>query len=148
MVASAMNRSTAGFSLIELLIVIAIIGVLASIAYPSYQDSVAKTRRNDAASALMESVQALERYYTVNHRYTNSSGNLPAIYPTKAPNNGVTYYNIAVAGTPTASTFTLRASPTGAMTGDYCGNFQIDQSGVLSLDSASSGYTVAKCWRR
>ena len=137
-----------GFSLIELMVTVAVIGILASIAYPSYQDSVAKARRNDAAGAVLEAAQALERYYSVNGRYTNSSGNLPAVFPSVVPNSGATYYNIAVTGTPSANTYTLRATRTGSMTGDRCGNFQINQSGTLSLDSASTGYTVAKCWRR
>ena len=131
-------KHTRGFSLIELLIVIAIVGILAGIAYPSYQE----------AGALQEAAQALERYYSVNGRYINSSGSLPAIYPTRVPSSGASYYTIAVTGTPSANTYTLRASRTGSMAGDKCGNFQINQSGTLSLDSAASAYTVAKCWRR
>lgn len=142
------HRRRAGFSLIEILIVIAVIGILASIAYPSYQESITKARRNDAAGALLEAAQALERYYSVNNRYTNGSGNLPSVFPSAVPNSGATYYNIAAAGTPTANTYTLRASRTGSMTGDQCGNLQINQSGTLSLDAATGGYTVAKCWRR
>jgi len=142
------QKHTFGFSLIELLIVIPIVGILASIAYPSYQESVAKARRNDAAGALQEAAQALERYYSVNGRYINSSGSLPAIYPTRVPSNGASYYTIAVTGTPSANTYTLRASRTGSMAGDNCGNFQINQSGTLTLDSAATAYTVAKCWRR
>tara|TARA_R110001583_G_scaffold69908_1_gene198065 strand:- start:1380 stop:1571 length:192 start_codon:yes stop_codon:yes gene_type:complete len=59
-----------------------------SITYPSYQESIAKARRNDAAGALLEAAQALERYYSVNNRYTNGSGNLPSVFPSAVPNSG------------------------------------------------------------
>tara|TARA_R110001592_G_scaffold111190_1_gene308050 strand:+ start:351 stop:680 length:330 start_codon:yes stop_codon:yes gene_type:complete len=107
-----------------------------------------RPRCNDAAGALFEAAQALERYYSANNRYTNGSGNLPTVFPSAVPNSDSGNYNIAVAGTPTANTCTLRASRTGSMTGDQCGNLQINQSGTLTSDAATSGYIVAKCWRR
>ena len=64
----------AGFTLTELMITVAIVGILASIAYPSYQDSVRKSRRGDAKAALMENAGFMERYYSTNFRYTATAG--------------------------------------------------------------------------
>lgn len=60
-----------GFSLIELLIVIAIIGILATVAYPSYQESMRKSNRTDGQSALLEAISRMERYFYTNNTYTN-----------------------------------------------------------------------------
>ena len=60
-----------GFTLVELLIVVAIIGILAAIVYPSYQDSVRKSRRADAKAVMAEAAQFMERFYTENFCYSN-----------------------------------------------------------------------------
>lgn len=60
-----------GFTLLELMIVVAIVAVLAGIAYPSYQDSIRKARRADAKAALLEAAGRQERFYTENNQYTN-----------------------------------------------------------------------------
>lgn len=65
-----MNKQAAGFTLIELMIVVVIIGILAMIAYPSYQESLTKTRRTDGQSHLMSIINAQERFYTENNTYT------------------------------------------------------------------------------
>ena len=79
-----------GFSLIELLIVIAIIGILAGIAYPNYQEYVARARRADAKTVLLENAQFLERFYTQNGTYVGAA--LPV---TEAPKDGTTkYYDV------------------------------------------------------
>ena len=137
-----------GFTLIELLIALAIVGILAAVAYPSYQNAVAKARRAEATGALLEAAQALERYYSVNGRYVDGGGNLPAVFPTQVPANGTACYTLAASGTPTAGSFTLRATRSGVMSGDPCGEFEINHTGTLALNSNASGYSVADCWRR
>lgn len=136
-----------GFTLMELIIAVAIIGILASIAYPSYLQQVAKAKRAEAASALLQGAQALERYYSTNGRYVDADGNIASVFPTQVPENGDAYYTIAAVNV-SANTFTLRATRAGSMTGDACGNFELDAAGVQALDGDKAGYSVADCWRR
>jgi type IV pilus assembly protein PilE len=140
-----------GFTLVELMITVAIIGILASIAYPSYQEQIAKSRRNEATNALFSSAQALERYYSANGRYTTASGGtaLPAVFVSRVPDSGTAFY--AIAATAAANnTFTLKATRSGPMVGDACGNFTLNETGQLALLDKPSGSskTVADCWRR
>jgi type IV pilus assembly protein PilE len=132
----------AGMSLIELLIAVAIVGILAAIAYPSYQTYVARANRAEAEGILMENAQFLERNYTTANRYdtvnSDGTGGAPAIPFTVSPKTGTTKYNIAAAYG-TAQTFTLTATPTGSMTGDSCGNLSLDNTGVKLP-------TTAGCW--
>ncbi|WP_372748281.1 type IV pilin protein [Litorivivens sp.] len=137
-----------GFTLIELMIVVAVIAVLAGVAVPAYQEQIAKAKRADAASALATGAQALERYYTTNGTYLNTDGNLAAVFPTKAPDSGSANYTIAATGTPTANSFTLRATRTGSMANDRCGNLQLSSVGTRTLHDNKTGTTVADCWRR
>mgnify|MGYP000577606724 CR=1 FL=1 len=140
-------RSAKGFTLIELMIAVAIVALLASIAYPSYVEQVAKAKRADAAAALLTGAQALERYYTSNGRYLTAANAIAAVFPTQVPENGAAYYNIT-ATVATANAFTLRATRAGAMTDDPCGNLELNSTGTRSLDSNASGRDVAGCWRR
>ena len=68
-----------GFTLMELMIVVAIIGILAGIAYPTYQDSVRKSRRADAEAVLLELAQWMERFYTENNRYDQTRAGVAAV---------------------------------------------------------------------
>lgn len=150
-IAVSYSKNTRGFSLLELMITVAIVGILASIAYPSYQESVAKSRRNEASNALFTAAQALERYYSANGRYTTTAGGstLPAVFPTKVPENGTAYYTIASTAA-SANAFTLQATRAGVMAGDACGNFTYDETGNLAITSLPDGSskTLADCWRR
>ncbi len=132
-----------GFSLLELMIAVAIVGIIASIAYPAYQEYVREARRSDAKAVLIEMSQWMEREYTVNGRYTNASNAIPSLPIVKSPKDGTdVVYNVGVTAA-TTSTFTLTATPAvgGPQEGDDCGNLSITQTGAKS----ASG-TATDCW--
>lgn len=140
-----------GFTLIELMIVVAIIGILAAIAYPSYQDSVRRSRRADAKAALLGFANAMERHYTVKSTYAGAAAGgadtgAPAIYATEAPLDGGTKYYDLTINAAAGSSFTVWAAPKGAQADDPCGTLTLNQAGVKEV----SGATLAanECWRR
>ena len=141
-----MNRfkKQRAFTLIELMVVVAIIGIMASIAYPSYQDSVRRSRRADAKGVLMSFANAMERRFTETNSYcdvggvggastcggaTNDSGRpAPTFFSATSPLDGTTaYYNLTIVpGSITETTYNLRATAIGAQAGD--GNLEINQT--------------------
>ena len=137
------TRPHHGFTLIELMIVVAVIGILAAIVLPSYQQHVLRTRRAVAAGCLMELAQHMERAYTTSMTYSGAT--LPN---TTCRSDLANSYSFAFAtGEPTATTFKIVATPTGAQTSDTaCAAISLTQSGV----KASSGTlptTDPTCWK-
>lgn len=142
-----LGRKTSGFTLIEVMMVVAIIGIIAAIAFPSYQEHVRKTKRADAQAALMELAQFMERYYTANGRYLDADGDAPALPFDAAPKDGGNKsYDLAFAeDSPTANSYLLQAIPTGSMATDSCGTLTLSNTGAKGQDA---GATLADCWRR
>ena len=145
-----MKNKTGGFTLIELMITIAIISILAMIAYPSYQEQMRKNRRSDAIIALTNAAQKEERWFTENGRYT---GTIADIGGATSPEG---YYTISVtlpatAGCPDASgtnayCYTLTAARTGVQSADKCGDFILDHTGSKRLTNNAAGITAQDCW--
>lgn len=132
-----------GFTLIELMIVITIIGIIAAVALPSYQQYVESTRRTTAQGDLLELAQFMERRYTNGYDYREPDGSAPALPFTTQPRQGGTvFYNYGFQGAVARNAFTLQATPANGQTNDDCGWLRIDQAGVRTSESGD-----AECWR-
>jgi len=127
------TSATPGFTLIETMIVVAILAILVAIAYPGYADQIRKSRRADAVSFLMDRAQLLERCFTHFNAY-NADG---CPDPAGTTING--YYAVTVVRT--ASTYTLTATPNGDQSFDDCGVFTLDYLGNKTPIADSD-----RCW--
>lgn len=122
-----------GFTLVELMIVVALIGILAAIVYPSYQNYVRETHRTNAQAALTEASAVIERYFSDNNTYVGFSigadpggaDDFPNWAPIDEKPANARYALAFTAGEPTATTWEIRATPVGGQVGD----------GILELDS-------------
>ena len=135
------------FTLIELMITVAIAGILAAIAYPSYQDSVMKSRRADVKGVLLGLANAMERHFTETNSYLGAADGgadtgTPAIYT--IPAETAIYYTVTISAAPSpGSSYTLSAAPTGAQSSDKCGTLTLTNTGVKNN---SAGLDQSLCW--
>ena len=140
-----------GLTLIELMIVIAIVGILSQIAFSSYQSHIIKTRRSDAKVALIDLAARQERFYSTNNVYSNNPVSLgygaDATFPLSVGSSGSSYYNLTVTAS-SAIAFTAVATPTGVQMSDAeCYSYMINNLGVQSNRSASNtALTSSACW--
>lgn len=147
-----------GFTLIEMMIVVAVIGILTAIAYPSYVGYIQKSRRADAKNALLDLAARQERFFSINNTfadlatlgYTGVSSGAVAVN-----SSGTSYYSLSVSVTAATSTalptFTATATPTGSQTNDTtCYAYRLNQLGTqTNLNSAGTAITATaanNCW--
>jgi type IV pilus assembly protein PilE len=126
-------KNQKAFTLIELMIVIAIISIIAAIALPSYLESVRKAHRRDAQAILMVNANYLERVFTESNSY--ASATLPY---TASPKTGTSYYSISTS-TLSASSYALQAVPVGGHS-DTCGTLTYTSTGAKGASGSGT------CW--
>jgi type IV pilus assembly protein PilE len=143
----------AGFTLIELMIVVAVIGILAAIGYPSYQCYVDRSQRSSAVAVMMEGSQFMERFFTTNTQYAQDTAGQPvsATYPASllvSPREGTAKWNLALSNV-TATTYTLTATPIVASScTPACGSLTIDQLQQRTANGVNTPAVVSQCFQR
>lgn len=157
-----MRARAHGFTLIELMIAVVVIGILAALAYPSYTEYVARGHRAQLKTQLQAAQQWMERYYSERYFYgaaLNSTDAPPAFanqqFATSPPSGeGAVRYDLSVTPTNTGQGYEITATRAGLMTNDPCGDPVVNHLGVKSLveDSRGDRYAddaaaVAECWR-
>ncbi|MQA57613.1 type IV pilin protein [Pseudomonas piscis] len=133
-----MRRSNQGLTLIEIMIVIAIIGLVLTLSLPSITEYMRKPHRSEVTVLLTEQAQLLERHHASAGVYSNAPG----------LSTGNDYYSLSA--TLTDSGFSLTAVPKadGLMAADKCGSFSLDQAGAIGLAGQADGVTTKDCWGR
>ncbi len=126
-----------GFTLIEMMIVVAVVAILAAIAYPNYQEQVRKSRRAQAKADLVEYMQLAERFHTTNNTYVGFA--LPSA---QSPREAGATAHYGLRGVATQSTYAITATANGDQASDKCGNLGVTQAGVKS----HSAGTLKDCW--
>ena len=131
-----------GFTLIEAMIVVALIGIIVAFGYPSYRDQVIKSRRADGMAALLELADRMERHYSDVSTYTKANGDdiaVADVFPSFSSN----YYTLTIDAQDDIS-FTVSAAPKDSQLKDKCGTFTLTSQGVRSVSASGM---QDQCWK-
>lgn len=135
----AAPQRSAGFTLVELMVVVTIVAILGAIAYPGYRSHVVKTQRSAAKACVAQYAQFMERYYTTRLTYVDAA----PVLGCASEGNMALNYAFSVTGV-AATAYTAQAVPTTAFAArdTQCGTLTLNQMGVRGVSSGS----VADCW--
>ena len=136
----------AGFSLVELLVVLVIMGVLSALALPGYSRYVQRGNRTEVMAALLEAQHFMERYYSANGQYLSPANAVPMLPQRlqRIPLQGTVRYQLSVREA-TVNSYLLQAVPEGSMADDVCGSLTINQTGLRGVLNSTN--SVSECWR-
>ncbi len=135
------RRPQPGVTLPDVMVALAVVGLLAALAYPSYQQQFAKGRRTDARQSLLELSQRMERHHTERGTYVGAALGQGGLFPGVSSGG---HYDLSIAAQ-TLDGFTVRATPRGAQVGDACASFLYNQVGDQSV-SGDATLSAVKCW--
>ena len=147
------SSKASGFTLVEIMIVVAIIAILASIALPSYTSYIARAKRADARTQLLQVAQFMQRFYAANDTYlqdraTNGVFSQVPASLTQSPADGTKLYDLEIPNANLSATaYTIKMVPdsTGVMASDPCGTFTLTSAGVRGI--TGTGMTRDDCWK-
>ena len=134
-----MNRMIRGFTLIDLMSVVAILAIIIAIGYPAYRDQVMKSRRAEGMGELLELADRMERFYSGNGTYNGASlgPDVDDVYETTTEKGN---YTLGITSA-TTTLFTITATPNGPQANDKCGTFTLTSSGTKSASGGND------CWK-
>ena len=140
-----MQKKVLGFTLTELLVVVAVIGILGAVGYPSYQNYVREAKRTDGQGALLSMATEQERHYLSNNTYSGTTADVWTAVGGNFRSPEGHYTLLAVSGN--ASSFTVRATARAEQAADTdCAVFELDNTGRKVARNSGGTDTSAICW--